>query len=130
MNRQLLNKCITALFCAAIFAAPVLFLLLPKQRLSEREKRVRAEKPALSAASVAGGSFTVELGRYIADHFPGREFFTGINAYYDLLSGRQDVKDYVLSGGRLFARPVEADAQVLDNNLARINAFSSDHAEI
>ena len=124
MNRQVLNKCITALFCAAIFAAPVLFLLLPKQRLSEREKRVLAEKPALSAASVADGSFTEELGSYVADHFPGRELFTGINAYYDLLSGRQGVKDYFLSGGRLFARPVEADAQTLDSNLKRINAFS------
>ena len=129
MNRKPLNKCITALFCAAIFAAPVLFFLLPKQRLSEREKRVLAEKPALSAASVADGSFTEELGRYVADHFPGRELFTGINAYYDLLSGRQDVKDYFLSGGRLFARPVEADAQVLDKNLERINAFSRGLAE-
>ena len=129
MNRKPLNKCITALFCAAIFAAPVLFLLLPKQRLSEREKRVLAEKPALSAASVADGSFTEELGRYVADHFPGRELFTGINAYYDLFSGRQGVKDYFLSDGRLFARPVEADAQALDKNLERINAFSRDLAE-
>ena len=56
MNRKLLNKYITALFCAAIFAAPVLFFLLPKQRLSEREKRVLAEKPALSAASVLWNS--------------------------------------------------------------------------
>ena len=124
MNRKPLNILITALFCAAIFAAPVLFLLLPKQRLSEREKRVLSEKPAISTASVADGSFTEKLGSYVADHFPGRELFTGINAYYDLFSGRQAVKDYFLSDGRLFARPVETDAQVLDRNLKRINAFS------
>ena len=124
MNRRLLDKIITALFCAAIFAAPVLFLLLPKQHISEREKRVLSDRPELSVSAVADGSFMEKLGDYVADHFPGREFFTGVNAYYDLLSGRQDAKDYRLVDGRLFARPVETDRQVLEKNIARINDFS------
>ena len=110
---------ITALFCLAIFAAPLLFFLLPGRDFSEREKRYLAEKPSLSLSSLADGSFTEKLGTYVADHFPGRELFVGINAYYDLYSGRQATKDYFPAEGRLFARPVEKNMVTLRNAMIR-----------
>ena len=65
----------------------------------------------------------------MADHFPGRELFVGINAYFDLLSGRQETKEYFSAlGGRLFARPVETDLRILNSNLDSINAFARDLA--
>ena len=114
---------ITALFCLAIFAAPLLFFLLPGRDFSEREKRYLAEKPSLSLSSLADGSFTEKLGTYVADHFPGRELFVGINAYYDLYSGRQATKDYFPAEGRLFARPVEKNMDTLEKNLGFVNGF-------
>ena len=88
MRKKLLNTIITILFCLVIFLVPVLFFLQPKETFSEREKRYLAEKPTLSARSLADGEFMEKLGVFVADHFPGREFFVGVNAYYDLYAGR------------------------------------------
>ena len=124
MKKKVRDIVITCLFCLVIFAFPVLFFLQPRTDFSEREKRYLADAPVLSRESLLSGEFTEKLGVYVADHFPGREFFVGVNAYYDLLSGRQATKDYFPEDGRLFARPVDTALQTLDANLAAVNAFS------
>ena len=130
MSKKLRNRIITVVFCAAIFLLPVLFLLLPKENFSEREKRYLAEMPTLSAESLASGEFTEKLGVFVADHFPGRAFFVGVNAYFDQLAGRQMSKDYFKAwGGRLYARPVENDPEVLNANLEYINDFARSIAQ-
>ncbi|MBO5497141.1 MAG: DUF4358 domain-containing protein [Oscillospiraceae bacterium] len=130
MRKKLRNIIITVLFCLAIFLVPALFLLTPKEDFSEREKRYLAEMPAVSAESVADGTFTEKLGVFVADHFPGRELFVGINAYYDLFAGRQETKDYLLSrDGRLFSRPTDRETDTLNSNLGFINDFSRDVAQ-
>ena len=127
MRKKLLNTIITILFCLVIFLVPVLFFLQPKETFSEREKRYLAEKPTLSARSLADGEFMEKLGVFVADHFPGREFFVGVNAYYDLYAGRQETKDYFPTrDGRLLSKPVEQDPEILDANLAFINSFTRD----
>ncbi len=124
MKKKFLNVLFMLLFLLMIFSVPVLFFLQPKQKFSETEKRYLASPPAFSLRSVVSGSFMDELSDYISDHFPFRNAFVGVNAYYDLLSGRQSTKDYFLSrDGRLFARPVETDATVLDRNTAIVNRF-------
>ncbi len=129
MRKKLRNFIITVLFCLAIFAAPVLFFLQPEKNFSEREKRYLAEKPELSMQSLVSGEFTEKLGSYVADHFPGRELFVGINAYFDLYSGRQESMEYFTAGdGRLFARPMSRDFQTMDANLAFVNSFAQDIA--
>ena len=111
MRKKLRNFIIIFLFCLAIFSVPVLFFVQPKEDFSELEKRYLSELPDFTEQSLVSGEFTEKLGTYVADHFPGREFFVGINAYYDLFSGRQGTKDYFpASDGRLFSRPVEADS--------------------
>lgn len=122
------NILIIILFCLALFAVPTLFFLQPKKSFSEREKRYLADAPELSAQSLADGTFTGKLGSYVADHFPGREFFVGVNAYFDLLSGRQATREYFPKNGRLFARPVEEDREKLDENLEILNEFARDLA--
>ena len=125
MKKRILNIFIALLFCAAIFPAPLLFFLLPKEELSQREKRYLAPAPELSVQTLTDGSFAKKLSAYIADHFPGREFLVGVNAYHDYLAGRQSTKDYLLArGGRLFAKPVQPDQKVLDGNLEAVNDFA------
>ena len=127
MRKKLRNFIITFLFCLAIFSAPVLFFMQPKENYSELEKRYLSEFPALTQSSLISGEYTEKLGTYVADHFPGRELFVGINAYYDLYSGRQGIKDYFLSAdGRLFPRPVDTDLHILDSNLDAINSFAQE----
>lgn len=125
MKKKILNFLFMLLFLAMIFSIPALFFLQPKQKFSEMEKRYLASPPAFSLRGVAGGSFMEELSDYISDHFPYRNIFVGINAYYDLLSGRQGTKDYFPGrDGRLFAQPVKMDAAVLDRNIGIVNSFS------
>ena len=129
MRKKLRNFIITFLFCLAIFSAPVLFFMQPKENYSELEKRYLSEFPELTQSSLISGEYTEKLGTYVADHFPGRELFVGINAYYDLYSGRQGIKDYFLSAdGRLFARLVDTDLHILDSNLDAINSFAQELA--
>lgn len=125
MIKKLHNFILIILFCLAVFAVPACFFLQPKADFSEREKRSLAEAPDLSAESLLNGTYTEKLSAYLADHFPGRELFVGINAYWDLFSGRQETKDYLLTAdGRLFAKPVTRDDKTLNANLEAINAFS------
>ena len=125
MRKKVRNIIITVLFCLAVFAVPALFLLQPKEEFSEREKRYLAQMPTLSAQSLASGEFTEELDGYVADHFPGRELFVGINAYFDLFAGRQASKEYSLAGdGRLLSRPMEREEEALNANIAFINDFA------
>ena len=129
MRKKLRNNIITVLFCLAIFIVPALFLLLPKEAFSEREKRYLAEMPALSVQSLTDGDYTKKLGVFVADHFPGRELFVGINAYYDLYAGRQGSKDTFIRDGRLFSMPVENEPETLQTNLEYINDFARDLAQ-
>lgn len=130
MRKKLRNFIITFLFCLAIFAAPVLFFVQPKENYSELEKRYLQELPDINGENLVSGEFTEELGTYVADHFPGRELFVGINAYYDLYSGRQGTKEYFPSqDGRLFAKPTEADFHTLNTNLDSINSFANELAK-
>lgn len=124
MKKKILNFLLMLLFLLMIFSIPVLFFLQPKQKFSEMEKRYLASPPTLSLQSVVSGSFMDELSDYISDHFPLRNVFVGINAYYDLFSGRQGTKDYLFTpDGRLFPKPVKMDTAVLDRKLAIVNSF-------
>ena len=129
MRKKLRNNIITVLFCLAIFIVPALFLLLPKEDFSEREKRYLAEMPTLSVQSLTDGDYTKKLSTFVADHFPGREFFVGVNAYYDLYAGRQGSKDYFARDGRLFSMPVEGEQETLQTNLAFVNDFARNLAQ-
>ena len=129
MKKKLHNRIIILLFCLAISAVPVLFLLMPKKDFSELEKRYLEPAPELTRESLLSGTFTGQLGRFVADHFPGRELFVGINAYFDLLAGREAAMDYFPGpGGRLYSQPVEVDEKILNANLDSINAFARDLA--
>ena len=129
MKKKLHNRIIILLFCLAISAVPVLFLLMPKKDFSELEKRYLEPAPELTRENLLSGTFTGQLGRFVADHFPGRELFVGINAYFDLLAGREAAMDYFPGpGGRLYSQPVEVDEKTLNANLDSINAFARDLA--
>ncbi len=125
MKTRLFQFLLVLLFCVSLGAVPVLFALLPKEDFSPLEKRVLSQAPALSWNNVKDGGFAEQAEEYAADHLPGRTFLVGLNAGYDLLSGRQLTKDvYLGSGGRLFEAPVENDPAVLERNMDAINAFA------
>ncbi|MEA4854065.1 MAG: DHHW family protein [Christensenella sp.] len=112
-------------FCAFIGGMFVLFLALPKVQTSQEERRVLEKAPELSFQSVTDGSFEDSAERYISDHFPGRKVWLGINAYYNLLTGRNGESGmYAGKDNYLIATPINFDQSKLDANIGAINAFA------
>jgi len=114
-----------AVFCAFLAVMSALFLLLPKKDFSETEKRYLEETPALTWQRVASGEFGQDAETYMADHMPGRDFFVGLQAYYELYTGRQAAKDiYLADGQRLVEAPADHNKAAIAKNLTAINAFA------
>ena len=117
---------VSIIFLTFLAAVAILFAVLPRKDYSENEKRVLSDSPELSLNSVTDGSFGKDLETYLADHFPLRDFFVGVHAYYEQalgLNGNSGI--YAGGDGYLIARPA-----VLDENRAKNNVkYLSDFAE-
>ena len=112
------------LFCGFLFAMLALFLALPRQSFSEKEKRYLAETPKLTWKNLTTGKYGEDVESWLADHIPGRDFLVGFNAYVDKLTGRQVTKDiYVAEGDRLVEAPGVWDQQTVEKNMNAINGF-------
>ena len=88
---------VTVVFIVFILLISLLLALLPKTEYSENEKRVLAQFPEFSFSSVFSGQFGQELETYIADHFPMRDLFVGVQAYTEQILG-QNGKSGTLGG--------------------------------
>lgn len=117
------------LFCGFLASMSLMYLFLPKTAFSEAEKRYLAEAPELQWNAVASGAWGSEAETYMADHIPGRNFFVGLNAYFNLLTGRQIGEDIWLADSRLVEAPVAEDSQAVQSNMAAINSFSEAAAQ-
>lgn len=112
-------------FCAFLVGMLVLYLFLPKHTLSRQEKRYLAKAPAISWESFRNGDFSEKAEVYMADHVPGRNFFVGLNAYYKLLTGRQNSEEILLTwDNRLVERPVQDNPAVIAKNMDLIRKFA------
>lgn len=125
MKHKLSDILTCVLFCGFVGIMLVLFLVLPKEEFSEREKRVLAASPDTSAEAILSGEFGTQAETYIADHIPGRDFFVGLSSYYDLLSGRQPTRDILLAeGDRLVEQPNVMNEAAIARNMKYIGAFA------
>ena len=112
------------IFCGFIFVFMVLWVILPKETFSEQEKRNLAEFPELTGDTILSGDFQKELDTYLSDHTPARNFFVGLNADYELVSGRNGSNGiYLGSDNYLFAKPSE-DSKQLEKNAQFISEFA------
>ena len=113
------------LFCGFLGLMMLLYLCLPKTEFSQLEKRYLAQPPELTWKRLSDGSFSADVDTYMADHIPGRSFFVGLNAYYDLLTGRQGSKDILVTeDNRLVEAPVSRNDTAIVKNMTAINAFA------
>lgn len=125
MKTKGFEKCICLLFCVFLAVMALLFWLLPRRDFSENEKRYLAEAPALTWEDLFSGRFGREAESYAADHLPGRDFFVGLNAWYDFASGRQTSKEiYRGKSGRLYEAPAVMDRTKIARNMEAINDFA------
>jgi len=115
----------TFLFTAFIFAMGVLWIVLPKEHYSAQEKRVLADFPELNGETLFNGEFQKNLDTYLSDHTPGRSFFVGLGADYELITGRNGSKGiYLGKEGYLFPKPTKPN-----DNLTKNAGFITEFAD-
>lgn len=120
------NVALIALFCGFLAAFCLMYLFLPKKTTSEKEKRVLAAAPELSAQSLFDGSFEEDAETWFADHAPLRDELVGLQAYYDLASGRNGVSGTILGrNDTLFAAPDALDEAAIGRKCARISELQT-----
>ena len=98
--------------------------LLPKSDFSEMEKRYLAKAPVWSWKNVFSGNWSSEAEEYLSDHVPGRNLFVGVNAYMELLAGRQHLQDVWVEEGKLLEAPVALDESAINRNMQAIRTFA------
>lgn len=109
------------LFCGFLAIMAAVYMLCPRETFSETEKRYLAEFPSPEWTSISSGDWGEDVETYLADHIPGRNFFVGLNAYFDLYTGRQAGKDILLKKDRLVESPVSWDEAAIQRNMMVIN---------
>lgn len=117
---------ITFLFLIFIFGMMILLFILPKTSYSTNEKRYLSNMPEFSISEILDGDYTNKIEEYITDHIPFRDFYVGVNSYYDLASGRNGSKG-VYSGkdGYLINDPVgDKDIDIYNNTEKNIKVFA------
>lgn len=118
-------RAVALLFGGILIGMQAAFWLLPHRSFSENEKRVLAQRPAVSAVGLADGSLFTDIEQYLSDHFPGRDTWVGVNAYLEQAEGRGAVDDIVRGkNGWLFPAPLSDDRQTLQDNMQAITAFA------
>ena len=106
----------------------VLGLLAPDREFSQGENRKLAQRPEFSLSALAEGKFFEDLGSYLADQFPGRDMWIGLNLKMNRFFGQKETGGvYLCEDGYLIQAPGEPDAENLDRNIRAINRFGARH---
>lgn len=119
---KILKRLPMIIFIAFIGIMLLLFIFLPKKEYSPSEKRYLAEAPEFSSSSFFSGKFGEEFEKYLSDHTALRNFWVGLNSYYDYLSGNNGKNGYYLcKNGYIITDPCEKNK--LETNLEVIKEF-------
>lgn len=112
-------------FLVFIFTMSLLFIFLPKEDYSSNEKRYLSDFPETSVENIFFGDFDTEFETYMSDHIAGRGFFVGLNAYYDLYTGRNGSKGvYACADNYLINDPLDS-TEKLESNLKTFSDFTT-----
>lgn len=122
-NRSKLGKYVPAfVFIVFIFGMAIWFLFAPKSDYSSSEKRYLQKFPDVTFESVESGKFGSEFETFFADHFPSRNFWVGLNAYYTLYTGNNGAGGvYDCKNGYLINKPVSTENRLYANTDTIVN---------
>ncbi len=106
---------------AALFIAP-------EKEFSDNEKRLLAKSPEFSLEALADGRFTKDLESFVSDQFPLRDFFVGVNSYFNLLCGRNSASPvYYGKDGYLIGAPADLNTDTALKNVQKFSAFAKEN---
>ena len=103
-------------FVFIIFALAIWFVVNPKLDYSSAEKRYLQDFPEAKVDTVLSGEFGADFETYFADHFPARQTWVGLNAYYNLATGINGQNGvYNCADGYLINKPVAKENNIKRN---------------
>lgn len=131
MKNKILSFLPVLLFLVFTFGFCLMFFALPKADFSAYEKRCLAETPDFSARKLLSGELVKEIDGdsekgtvgYVADHFPFRSFFVGVNSYFNLSYGNTANNDYYF-GKDGFILPKPYETHRLGANIGVVGDFA------
>ena len=124
-NERITHWAFILLFVAFIGVFAALFVLFPKAKLSELERRSLADAPKITADTLFSGTFGKEAETYLSDHFPARSTWVGLHAGVEWLTGRNGQNGiYLGENQRLYTAPISCDYAKIDRNCAAITDFA------
>lgn len=97
----------------------------PAARVSERENRVLAEMPQLSASNVADGSYATGLDTYAAERFPLRVPLRAARAAVQIGMGKQEVCGVLFCTDGSLCKRITTNERAYAQNLAAIQKLQS-----
>lgn len=104
-NWELSRKTAAALICVGVLFLSALFCMGEKREFSEQENRYLTGLPEFTWESLRAGEYTAELERYLADHFPFRDFFVGLKTGFELGIGNKEINGvYIAEDGYLIEK--------------------------
>ena len=107
----------------------VYIYIAPSEDISEKENRVLAEFPKISAEAIMSGEFSRRLGNFYKDRFPQRERLMSIKCKYELLCGKKENNGVlVCENGYLLISPEYSELDTYRENLSEIERFC-EHSE-
>ena len=113
-----------SMFCGFLTIMGMLYFLLPETDFSQKEKRYLEEKPDFTGENLLSGTWGENWESYLADHMPGRDFFVGLHAYFENITGRQNTKEIWQDGDCLMEAPLIPDEKRTEKNLGALQALA------
>ena len=126
MNKKELYHFLPSLVFLVVLGVLALLLFFgPDTDYSANEKRYLAGRPEITVSNILKGKTQEELEEFTADQIPGRNFFVGVNAYWNLATGRNAAQSiYHGKDGYLINAPKAYNEEVFTNNLTRFDQFA------
>lgn len=95
-----LQKVFVTIFMGLLTGMAILLICMPKQQFSVSERRRLSLIPKLTADSIEDKTYMNSMEEYLLDHFPFREQFRRIKAYYayGVLQQKENNDIYVAEG--------------------------------
>ncbi len=120
---QILPALVFVVFLAAM---SLVLLFSPTKDYSENEKRYLSGRPEVTVQGIMKGETQKQLEKFTSDQIPGRNFFVGVNAYWNLATGRNAAQSiYHCADGYLINAPKPVNEQVFTDNLTRFDQFAA-----
>lgn len=112
-------------FLSFILVMTALFIVTPKTNYSSSEKRYLEDFPETNLTTVTNGEFESGFESFLADHFPLRNMWVGLNAYYNYFIGNNSNDGvYKCSDNYLINKPTGSDNRI-KNNISTVTKFKS-----